>query len=220
MPRHVTLGMMALALLLVGGAVYFISLQRQVQRLADLPPEVRAPSLMEEPAFEATAPRRKVVLFFASGEVDGRLEAEERGIYASEEVALEAKQILAALIRGSLSGHGPVLPPESRLREVYRAEAGLMVVDFTGEVSARHPGGITGEVSSIYSVVNSLTHNLPAVSEVRILIEGAEAETLAGHIDLGRPLARDLSMTALPDEDAEPGGSGLQENGKGSYADR
>lgn len=212
MPRRIKLGMMVLALLLAGGAVYFMNLQRQVQRLAGLPPEVRAPSLMEEPAFEATSPRKKVVLFFASGEVDGRLESEERDIYVSEEVILEAKQILVALIKGSLSGHVPALPPETRLREVYRAEAGLMVVDITGDVSVRHPGGITGEVSSIYSVVNSLTYNLPAVSEVQILIDGAEADTLAGHVDLRRPLPQDLSMTVLQNENGEPGGSGLLEN--------
>ncbi len=211
MPRHITLGMMVLSLLLVGGAVYFISLQRQVQRLAGLPPETQAPALMEEPAFEATAPRKKVVLFFASAEVDGRLETEERDIYASEEVTLEAKQILVALIKGSLSGHLPALPSETRLREVYWAEAGLLVVDITGEATLRHPGGITGEVSSIYSVVNSLTYNLAAVSEVQILIDGAEADTLAGHIDLRRPLPQDLSMTALHNEEGEPVISELQE---------
>ncbi len=210
MPRHIRLGMMVLALLLVGGAVYFMNLQRQVQRLADLPPEVRAPALMEEPAFEATAPRKKVVLFFASAEVDGQLEAEEREIYASEEVTLEAKQILVALIKGSLSGHMPALPAETRLREVYRAEAGLLVVDITGEASVRHPGGITGEVSSVYSVVNSLTHNLPEVSEVQILIDGAEADTLAGHIDLRRPLPQDLSMTTMQNKDEMTGISGQE----------
>ena len=211
MPRHIRLGMMVLALLLVGGAVYFMNLQRQVQRLAGLPPEAQAPALMDQPAFEATAPRKRVVLFFASAEVDGRLETEERDIYASEEITLEAKQILVALIKGSLSGHLPALPSETRLREVYWAEAGLLVVDVTGEASVRHPGGITGEVSSIYSVVNSLTYNLPTVSEVQILIDGAEADTLAGHIDLRRPLPQDLSMTALQDEDGGPVISETQE---------
>ncbi|MYF69605.1 MAG: GerMN domain-containing protein [Proteobacteria bacterium] len=182
-----------------------MNLQRQVQRLAGLPPEAQAPALMEAPAFEATAPRKKVILFFASAEVDGQLEAEEGEIYASEEVSLEAKQILVALIKGSLSGHLPALPSETRLREVYWAEGGLLVVDITGDATLRHPGGITGEVSSIYSVVNSLTYNLPEVSEVQILIDGAEADTLAGHIDLRRPLPQDLSMTALQYEDGESG---------------
>jgi hypothetical protein len=51
------------------------------------------------------------------------------------------------------------------------------------------------ELASIYSVVNSLTQNVSGINRVQILIEGAEAETLAGHIDLSRPLVEDLSMT-------------------------
>ena len=53
------------------------------------------------------------------------------------------------------------------------------------------------ELASIYAVVNSLTQNVSKIDRVQILIEGAEAETLAGHIDLSRPFSEDLSMTVL-----------------------
>ena len=195
MPRYIKFGMMVWVMFLVGGAAYFFNLQRQIQQLADFPQENRVSSLIEETTFEETAPRKKVVLFFPSTVADGGLEMEGRDIHAFDEGTIEAKQILAALIEGSLAGHAPPLPPETRLREVYSAESGLMVVDFTREVSILHPGGITREVSSIYSVVNSLTFNLPAVRKVQILIDGAEADTLAGHVDLRRPLVQDLTMT-------------------------
>ena len=71
------------------------------------------------------------------------------------------------------------------------------MVDLTKEVSANHPGGLIQEVSSIYAIVNSLTENLPSIRRVQILVEGAEAETLAGHIDLSKPLRQDLSMTSF-----------------------
>ena len=61
----------------------------------------------------------------------------------------------------------------------------------------RHPGGLAMELASIYSVVNSLTQNVGKIGRVQILIEGAEAETLAGHIDLSHPFSEDLSMTVL-----------------------
>jgi hypothetical protein len=35
-----------------------------------------------------------------------------------------------------------------------------------------------------------LTENLPAVTSVQILVDGKEVETLAGHIDLRRPIAK------------------------------
>ena len=195
MPRHIKFGIMILCLVFSGGVAYFYNLQQQVRHLTELAVEVPQPYLTEELVFEETAPKKIVTLFFPSTVVEGLLEEEEFNIHSAEEVSVEAKQIIAGLIEGSHSGFGQVLPPETKLREIYMMESGLMVVDLTREVSALHPGGVTGEVSSIYSVVNSLTLNLPAVRKVKILVEGAETETLAGHVDLRRPLGQDLSMT-------------------------
>ena len=50
------------------------------------------------------------------------------------------------------------------------------------------PGGSEAELLTVYSVVNSLTANFPAVKRVQILIEDRPAPTLAGHVDLTRPL--------------------------------
>jgi hypothetical protein len=44
----------------------------------------------------------------------------------------------------------------------------------------------------VYTIVNALTSNLPAVTAVQILVDGKEVDTLAGHVDLRRPLAKDL----------------------------
>ena len=42
--------------------------------------------------------------------------------------------------------------------------------------------------SRCYAIVNAVTANLPAVQRVQILIDGKEVDTLAGHVDLRRPL--------------------------------
>jgi hypothetical protein len=39
--------------------------------------------------------------------------------------------------------------------------------------------------------VSALTLNLPAITGVQILIDGKEVDTLAGHLDLRRPLEQD-----------------------------
>ena len=41
-------------------------------------------------------------------------------------------------------------------------------------------------------LVDALTVNLPAISAVQVLIDGREVETLAGHVDLRRPLSKNL----------------------------
>ena len=39
--------------------------------------------------------------------------------------------------------------------------------------------------------MSALTSNLPAVTGVQILIDGKEVDTLAGHLDLRRPIEQD-----------------------------
>jgi germination protein M len=84
------------------------------------------------------------------------------------------------------------VPPDTRLREVFVTERGDAFVDLSGEVSARHSGGALDELLTIYTIVNALTVNLPAITRVQILIDGKEVETLAGHVDLRHPLAKSL----------------------------
>ena len=60
-------------------------------------------------------------------------------------------------------------------------------MDFTRKVSEDHVGGLTQEAASISAVVNSLMANVKTIQKVQIIIEGTEAETLAGHIDLSQP---------------------------------
>ncbi len=45
---------------------------------------------------------------------------------------------------------------------------------------------------TIYSMVNSLILNIPEIETVRILVEGKEETTLAGHVDLRFPLRANM----------------------------
>ena len=49
---------------------------------------------------------------------------------------------------------------------------------------------------TVYALVNALTTNLPGVSAVQILINGQEVDTLAGHIDLRRPLEQNMEWVS------------------------
>ena len=194
MPRHIKLGLVAFSLVLVFGISYYYNLQKRIQELVHPEPQTPEPYLVDRPVYPETAAMKSVRLFFPSLAKEGLLEPEERKIYSSDQVAVEAKQIVAELIAGSKEGRDPPLPAETKLREVFITSEGLAVVDLTKEVASNHPGGISQEITSIYAIVNSLTQNLPSVERVQILLEGGEAETLAGHLDLTRPFLPDLSL--------------------------
>ena len=55
---------------------------------------------------------------------------------------------------------------------------------------ANHPGGTTNEILTVYSLVNALTANLPAVTGVQILIDGKEVDTLAAIWTCGGQLSK------------------------------
>ena len=59
-------------------------------------------------------------------------------------------------------------------------------------MSAKHPGGALDELFTVYTIVNVLTVNLPAIQRVQILIDGKEVDTLAGHVDLRQSLQKQL----------------------------
>jgi len=201
MPRHILFGLVFLLLISLIGVSYYYDLQRRIEELVR-PGAEPTPYLAVPPSVSPSAPLRKVKLFFPSSRQENLLEVEERDIRSSELPSEEAKQIVAELISGSREQRLPALPAETRLRELFVTQGGLAVVDLTPEASLHHPGGLTMELASIYSIVNSVTQNVSNIERVQILIGGVEVETLAGHIDLTQPFAEDLSMTAL-------GGAGM-----------
>ena len=79
-------------------------------------------------------------------------------------------------------------PAGTRLRAIYLTAEGNAFVDLSADVSAAHPGGSLDELFTVYALVNALVSNVQEIAAVQILIEGREVDTLAGHVDLRRPL--------------------------------
>ncbi|MBW2107941.1 MAG: GerMN domain-containing protein [Deltaproteobacteria bacterium] len=143
-------------------------------------------------AFPKTA-RPEVYLYFSGGD-ESHLSAERRSMVLPERVVDRAKAIVTALIEGPTGPLTRTLPAETELLALYVDENGVGYVDFNKAVRDNHPGGSLTELLSIYSVVNSLCLNMPEIQAVKILIEGRDAQTLAGHIDIRYPLRADLLL--------------------------
>jgi spore germination protein GerM len=131
----------------------------------------------------------KARLFYVAP--DGtRLTSVEREVpYAAQTVA-QARRIIEAQLAAVDPPLVSAIPTGTALRAVFVTESGSAYVDLTREVSGAHPGGSTSELLTIYTIVQALTTNLPAIASVQILVDGREVDTLAGHVDLKRPLAR------------------------------
>jgi sporulation and spore germination protein len=139
-------------------------------------------------------PGRKIKarLFYVAD--DGmRLTGVERDIAYGDGATAQAREIVAAQIAAVVAPLVSAVPEGTALRAVFLTEGGQAYVDLSREVVSAHPGGTLNELLTVYTIVNALTVNLPAVTAVQLLVDGKEVETLAGHVDLRQPLAKNLS---------------------------
>lgn len=147
-------------------------------------PLVPTPESMELPAMPGA--KIEVVLFFLS-EKDTYLHSEKREIDAGVSVVRQAKLAVEELLKGSQLGYISPFPPQTKLIELHVTRGGVAYVDFSKDIVEKHLSGSSAEISTIYSVVNSLAYNFDSIKRVFILIEGREKETLGGHISLSKP---------------------------------
>ena len=70
------------------------------------------------------------------------------------------------------------------MRNVYFVDPGLVVIDMNSDFAEGQTSGILPEELTVTSFVQTLATNMPEVSRVKFLVNGKEAETLAGHFDL------------------------------------
>jgi spore germination protein GerM len=156
----------------------------------------------------AEAQRRiDVKLFFQSPGARG-LVIEDRPVTYSEDLAQQLRYVVEALVEGPKTGVMATLPPETKVLDVFVNEQGTAYVDLSSDIATRHTGGSDAELATVYSVVNSLTSNFPAVKRVQILLDDRPATTLAGHVNLTRPLYPDMTLLLItPDPAAAAPGS-------------
>jgi len=131
--------------------------------------------------------RKEVLIYFSDSEGE-YLVGEKREILKKNEVKEEAKEAIIELIKGPKGRLIPTLPPRTKLLTLQINDAGLAKVNFSPALSKDHPGGSSGEMMTVYSIVNSLSLNFPQIKRVQILIDGKPIETIVGHLSLGQPV--------------------------------
>jgi hypothetical protein len=95
------------------------------------------------------------------------------------------------------------------VHEVFVSAGGIAYIDLSkGFQPAADATGSSAELLTVYSVVDTLTTNFPAVKRVQILEEDRPLDTLSGHIDLSRPLLPDLTFVAVATPSPPPAPAG------------
>ena len=72
----------------------------------------------------------------------------------------------------------------SDVKNLYLVGNDTAVIDLTLAFADAHPSGIMAETLTIESVLRTVAANNAGIKRVKILVDGRERETLAGHADL------------------------------------
>jgi spore germination protein GerM len=158
------------------------------------PPAPAAAATTTAPASQVLQGRKiKAQLFYVSD--DGmRLVGVEQDVPYAEQPVDQAREILNAQVAAVAAPLVSAVPAGTVLRALFLTENGQAYVDLSRDVVSAHPGGSLNEMLTIYTIVHALTFNLPAVTAVQLLVDGKEVDTLAGHVDLRRPLTKNLQF--------------------------
>ena len=188
------LGLLALLLVVVLAAPRWTRLLTRTVPGEDSAEESGAAAPAAEPEGPAAVEQKiNVKLFFLAPDQPALL-IEDREVAYSTDLARQVRTVVEELVKGPQHGLVGALPPETKVIDSFVTSSGIAYVDLSKEAAQKHPGGSRGELLSVYSVVNSLTANFPAVKRVQILVEDRQVTTLAGHVDLTRPLSSDLTF--------------------------
>lgn len=152
----------------------------------------QAPPPEELPGAEETVTGEPVAFTLYFPGRRGQLEAEERELAVADAPRGRARALVLALLEGPRTrGLFRPFPEAVGLLDVYLGADGVIYVDLggEGEALAKPPSsGSLEEMARVYSLVETLTYNLPEVSRVALLWNGVQRETFSGHLDTSRPL--------------------------------
>lgn len=181
MTRPILIMFLVLLMIAAGLGYYAYHLKKRValeeQQMAEKSQVVTPP---------AGGPTTLVTLYVAS-DADGSLRRAQENVALPTERSERARAVLRTLF-GKYSQGSSTHPigAGSDVRDVFLMSGNAAIVDTSAAFADKHPSGVLVEELTIGSIVNTLNANDPQITRVKILVDGKERDTLAGHADLRR----------------------------------
>jgi spore germination protein GerM len=177
-PRHLQIGIVVVLAAVVVAAFYARSMRGRVAETESSAADTRpvAPPV--------SGPTEQVTLYVAYDDA-GVLRPESARIPLPSGRQQRAQELLRALLDIYQSKKSPhPLAAGADIPDVYLVDPGLAVIDTNAAFADSHRSGVLVEELTVASLVQTLAANVPGVNRVKILVNGKERPTLAGHADL------------------------------------
>jgi hypothetical protein len=175
-----------LTAMVVLGLITLPGLREAVQRLRSAPrtEEQARREVMQEPISTPTDVQAQAQMYWLSAASPNSLEPTSISLPLSADPVLRSKQLLIALVTRAPAAEKRTLPAEANLLAFYIQPDGTAVADFSDDIASGMPSGILSEQLAVDSIAQTLGANGTRIRQLKILVHGQGAETLAGHLDL------------------------------------
>jgi hypothetical protein len=178
-PRHLVIAMAVLLVAVIGLSTYALHMRKTAAATPVAATDTRplAPPV--------AGPTERVTLFVAHDD-DGTLRAEAARIPLPSGRQQRAEELLRALVSlyvdKASSPHQ--LGSGAEVRSVFLVDPGVAVIDLNSAFADTHRSGVLVEELTVTSLIHTISANTPGVLKVKILVDGKDRVTLAGHADL------------------------------------
>ncbi len=186
MSRGLKTTILILAAMVAGGLIALPGLRQAIQRIGRSPKteEQARRDVMQVPISTPTDVNVEAQIYWISQASPSYLEATTIEMPLSADPVERSKQLLNALITKAPAPARRTLPAGATLLALYIQPDGTAIADFSDELSSGMPSGILSEQLAVDSITETLGANTTGIQQLKILIHGQEAESLAGHLDL------------------------------------
>lgn len=177
-PRQLIIAVTVLVLAALGLGSYAWRMRKSVSATAVPAPDTRplAPPV--------AGPTERVTLYVANDD-DGTLRARSAQIPMPSGRQQRAEELLRALLSLYLDKNSPhPLGSGADVRSVFLVDPGVAVIDVNSAFADTHRSGVLVEELTVASLIHTISANTEGILKVKILVDGRERDTLAGHADL------------------------------------
>lgn len=177
-PRHLVIATAVLLMAAMGLSFYAWHMRKTVVQKTVVTTDTR-------PLAPPVAGPTEHVTLFVAYDSDGSLRASSAQIPLPSGRQQRTEELLRALLSLYLDKSSPhVLGAGAEVRSVFLVDPGVAVIDLNSAFADTHRSGVLVEELTVASLIHTVSANTPGILRVKILVDGKERETLAGHADL------------------------------------
>lgn len=115
-------------------------------------------------------------------------------LYAADEAgsgSVSRKDAMLVAAEETIRKH--MKPYSVRLLDLYMDREGTVYIDFGDELKKNFRGDALEELGILGGLYKGIKAAVPGFKAIKILIEGREAESFGGHIDISKPLGGEIA---------------------------